>query len=299
MKAEAAKHLEKTVTHLPRDGQKSESPQGASSRPARSRQGRSVKDFFSSTASRYFDERYRGSARRVETYSYFERKNYILNMLDDNGGRVLDVGCGPGILTADLLRKAYEVWGIDLSPNMVQEGRRTLEGNPLGTNAHFAVGNIERLAFPDGHFDAVICSGILSYLEDPAIGLGEVYRVLKPGGIAIITVPTKRRGYRLVKDLALRFFRPMFRNTGTMLGKKVIRLSFTHRRYRPWELDRLVRGMGFHKVSSAHFHFILFPFDVLFPRISFSLTASLHHKLAHSESLGWLGKGYVLKVRKP
>jgi demethylmenaquinone methyltransferase/2-methoxy-6-polyprenyl-1,4-benzoquinol methylase/phosphoethanolamine N-methyltransferase len=101
------------------------------------------------------------------------------------GERVLDVGSGTGTLTIAAARHVGptgEVHGIDPSTEMVGVARQKAAKGGVG--AQFQTAVIERLPFPDGHFDVVLSSLMLHHLppEVKRAGFAEVNRVLKPGG---------------------------------------------------------------------------------------------------------------------
>ncbi len=101
------------------------------------------------------------------------------------GERVLDVGCGTGTLAIAAwqgVQPGGAVSGIDASPEMVELACRKAARKNVA--AEFRVAPVERLPFPDGHFDAVLSSLMLHHLPDDvkALGFGEISRVLKPGG---------------------------------------------------------------------------------------------------------------------
>jgi SAM-dependent methyltransferase len=106
-----------------------------------------------------------------------------------NGARVLEVGCGPGHLSIRLARRhGLEVTGVDLDPAMVERaranaGRRGDAGQPRPS---FLVGDAASLAFPNGSFDLVVSTLSMHHWADPAAGLAEIGRVLRPGGRALI-----------------------------------------------------------------------------------------------------------------
>jgi MPBQ/MSBQ methyltransferase len=93
------------------------------------------------------------------------------------GGRALDAGCGTGFQAAHLAGLGYETHGIDLSGGLLARARQRLP------NAGLVRGSIETLPYAAASFDVVACCGsTLSYVEAPARALGELGRVLQPGG---------------------------------------------------------------------------------------------------------------------
>lgn len=99
------------------------------------------------------------------------------------GMRVLDVGCGPGSITADLATAAGpdgEVLGVDLSADVVAAAAA---GTP---SARFAVGDVMHLDLPDASFDVVHAHQVLQHLRDPVAALREMARVARPGGLLAV-----------------------------------------------------------------------------------------------------------------
>jgi SAM-dependent methyltransferase len=106
-----------------------------------------------------------------------------------DGARVLEVGCGPGHLSIRLARQhGLEVTGLDLDPAMIQRARANVDrlGDGDGRRPSFLVGDVASLAFPDGSFDLVVSTLSMHHWTDPAAGLAEVGRVLRPGGRALV-----------------------------------------------------------------------------------------------------------------
>jgi SAM-dependent methyltransferase len=105
------------------------------------------------------------------------------------GARVLEVGCGPGHLSNRLARRnGLGVTGLDLDPAMVERARANADrpGNGDQRRPSFLVGDAASLAFPDGSFDLVVSTLSMHHWADPAAGLAEIGRVLRPGGRALI-----------------------------------------------------------------------------------------------------------------
>jgi SAM-dependent methyltransferase len=98
--------------------------------------------------------------------------------------RVLDVGCGTGVLTQELARRSRgAVTGLDIDPAMVAYARRQgSEGAPV----HYEEGDALDLPYPNSHFDIVTCHFLLLWVTDPARAVHEMARVTQRGGYVLI-----------------------------------------------------------------------------------------------------------------
>ena len=103
-------------------------------------------------------------------------------------GKLLEVGSGPGRLAVRLAREAPGVTltGVDISGAMVERAARRAAGAGLSDRARFEVGDVAALPLSDEDFDGVVSTLSLHHWSDPASGLAEIHRVLKPGGEAQI-----------------------------------------------------------------------------------------------------------------
>ena len=99
------------------------------------------------------------------------------------GTRLLDLGCGTGALTAQVLEQDHhrQVTGLDLSEQMLARARAC-----LGDRVNLVQGDSEHLPFPDQSFDVVYCCDSFHHYPDPAAVLAEVGRVLVPGGVFLL-----------------------------------------------------------------------------------------------------------------
>ena len=102
------------------------------------------------------------------------------------GARILDAGCGTGLLTLALLRvlaRPARITAVDLSARSLQTARRAVRKSRPDPRheVSFVRANVLSLPFPDSTFDLVVTSGVLEYLP-LRDGLGELARVLAPGG---------------------------------------------------------------------------------------------------------------------
>ena len=94
---------------------------------------------------------------------------------------ILDVACGPGIVTAALAAKARAVVAFDLTPEMLLQARDRCAKAGL-TNVTFEQGNATALPFADNSFDGVVTRLSVHHFDVPQLVLNEMFRVLKPGG---------------------------------------------------------------------------------------------------------------------
>jgi SAM-dependent methyltransferase len=100
---------------------------------------------------------------------------------DASGARALDAGCGTGFQMALLRELGFNTHGVDLSGGLLALARRKFPGAPL------ARGDLESLPYRDGAFDVVVCCGsTLSFVDAPERALGELARVLAPGGALLV-----------------------------------------------------------------------------------------------------------------
>src|SRR5215207_621802 len=100
--------------------------------------------------------------------------------------RVLEAGSGPGRLAIKLAELApdIQVTGVDVTPEMVEKANSLATNSGVADRVEFRVGDVASLPFPDASFDVVVSTFSLHHWPNPAKGLEEIYRVLRPGGVA-------------------------------------------------------------------------------------------------------------------
>ncbi|HEX8867475.1 MAG TPA: class I SAM-dependent methyltransferase [Lentzea sp.] len=109
------------------------------------------------------------------------------------GDEVLDVGCGPGYLTSLAAQAGARAVGVDVAPEMVAEATRKRAGG----NCTFALGEAQSLELPDESFDVVLSSLAIHHIPEDARAqaFAEMFRVLRPGGRALIADFLPPRGF--------------------------------------------------------------------------------------------------------
>lgn len=103
--------------------------------------------------------------------------------------KVLEVGCGPGHLSVRLAgHHGLDVTGLDLDPEMIARAEQNAAQSATEAvrQPRFVVGDVAELPFDDASFDIVVSTFSMHHWSDPAAGLGEIARVLRPRGRALI-----------------------------------------------------------------------------------------------------------------
>lgn len=103
------------------------------------------------------------------------------------GMQVIDVGSGTGFTTEGIVQSvaAGQVTCIDQSPHQMKRAQK----KPLLKSCNFILGDAENLPAPTDHFDRYVSAGSIEYWPDPQRGICEAFRVIKPGGIAVMIGP--------------------------------------------------------------------------------------------------------------
>ena len=125
------------------------------------------------------------SVLRSHTWRTVENSAHHLLAHLRPGLDVLDVGCGPGTITADLAARVApgRVVGLDRSAEVVAQAAAACAEQP---HAEVRTGDVYALPFPDGSFDVVHAHQVLQHLSDPVAALGEMRRVCRPDGLVAV-----------------------------------------------------------------------------------------------------------------
>jgi len=105
-------------------------------------------------------------------------RRFLASRLPPDGGHVLDVATGTGLVAQELVRRGFRVTGLDQSPGMLAVARRRFDGQ-----VELLEGSAESLPFGDGSFDHLTFTYLLRYVDDPGATLAELARVVRPGGL--------------------------------------------------------------------------------------------------------------------
>lgn len=116
----------------------------------------------------------------------------ITEMINGNGGLILDVACGTGLYTRSLAKGAEKVIGTDISFGMLQRAKRLAKKQQI-PNIYFNRAGVKRMPFKDNFFDGIACCGALHLFQDIYHSLMEIARVLKSKGTFAVMIFIRRR----------------------------------------------------------------------------------------------------------
>ena len=136
------------------------------------------------------------------------RYKIILNILGDNisGKKILDVGCGDGVLCSFLKKKGAIVTGIDASKEAIKFGKEKVK------DVNFIEGSAYELPFEEGSFDYVISTELIEHLSEPEKLLTEMKKVWNKTGKVVISTPIKFTDKPLDKNHVTEYFEEEFKN---------------------------------------------------------------------------------------
>ncbi len=231
--------------------------------------------------------------RSADGFFFNTRMDRVAELLkDDAGGRLLDVGCGPGMMLGYLLDRGFRhtrFFAVDRSGPMIDECKRRV-GHRGGV--YPLVGRIEQLPFHDAAFDVVLAMGVIEYTEAD-VAIRELARVTKPGGTVITTMLNKlspyrwwyQAIYRRVRDLRIRLL-------GRSEEAKPQLRFYSERAYRRMLIANQLKPV---EVVYFDFNVVPTPLDDRYPRRAIFLNKKLQF-LAHTR-FRWLGTAFIVKAR--
>ena len=125
-----------------------------------------------------------------------------LEQLLHGSGRLLDVGCGDGLLLAQAKGRGWETWGLEVSAELVMRIRAN-----YGLN-HIFHGTLQEADYSPAYFDAVLCINVLEHLRNPRETIAEMVRVTRPGGIIAVHTPNLKSLVARWRGAGWRHFEP-------------------------------------------------------------------------------------------
>jgi ubiquinone/menaquinone biosynthesis C-methylase UbiE len=264
---------------------------------------RDVSDYFESDAA-YWKTLYSGD--RLLPTIYQDRHNTALALIQDlkldTSARILEVGCGAGLLTSALARNGHTVDALDSTMVMLQMTRNGAAHHAVQRRIRMYSADVHALPFRAHTFDLVIAIGVIPWLHSERLALREMRRVLKEGGYLLVTADNNARLNRILDPLSSPCSAP-FR----LLAKRVLRLcrlwsprpGFQPKRHYPRQFNRSIGDCGFEHVKSRTVGFGPFTFfgkALLTDAVGIRLHRWLQTVASRraSSPLHWTGAHYVV-----
>lgn len=235
---------------------------------------------------------------------YFRSRLYAVDeaLSACRGGRLLDVGCGPGMFVRHLLdtrRGDFHVTACDRSKAMVDavSGR---VGADDGVD--LVVASVEEMPFPDGDFDVVVAMGVLEY-ADMERGLSEVARVIRPGGVLVVTMLNPLSPYRMFEWCvywpAVRVLGGIERLVGVPASRRHAARASGIRAVSRGRLRRRLRAVGLDPEDVLHYDLspAVPPLDRIIRKWSRTWRTS-PEKTVTRGARRWMGTAYLVVARR-
>ncbi|MGH8932638.1 MAG: methyltransferase domain-containing protein, partial [Egibacteraceae bacterium] len=125
---------------------------------------------------------------RLSWWHWSYRNAYVQAMRLDPSARILDLGCGTGVVARALARDGHagQITAVDQSPVLLQAGRRLAAEEGVERRIEFRAMDVHALDLADEAFDAVIANTLVSHVTDPLLVLEQAARVLRPTGVIAV-----------------------------------------------------------------------------------------------------------------
>lgn len=250
---------------------------------------------------RYFDYG-RDNAVRYTHRMRIDRIRGIVESLCVSSGtgskpKALDAGCSHGVYSIMLGEAGCDVLGIDINEVEIERAKRWAKEKRLDNKIRFRVEDIQRIDAPDNAFDVVVCSEVLEHLDEPDRGAKELFRVLKPGAKAIISMPNMGCLFGLLQWV--------YRGSGlrSALGKPPLDIfQVQHSRYWFGNIMALLRRNGFAidaRYSTSHLPYIWELDSAFGDSIVSRSIGNVERTMSTLPMLRYLGYNFIAVAQKP
>jgi SAM-dependent methyltransferase len=192
------------------------------------------------------------------------------------GARVLDAGCGAGLVAVDLVERGFFVHGVDIAQNMLDLAAQRFAAAGIARDRYtLARAEVSQAELPSGSFGAIVALGFLEYQEDELAALRRFHELLEPDGVLVASGPAaiKLANYF---GLAPRI-RERLQGLGVLKPSAPLRGLGLHR-YTPSRFRELLDGSGFSMLEHHGHGFV--EFEGISKRLSYDNEVALHRTLS-------------------
>jgi ubiquinone/menaquinone biosynthesis C-methylase UbiE len=266
-----------------------------------------VNEYFESSSA-YWQNLY--SEKELLPRIYQDRHNTTLAWIRRLGlrkeARILEVGCGAGLMSIALARDGYTVDAMDSTSAMLGTTWQNARIQSVENRIRLHHGELHDLPFEAHTFDLVIAIGVIPWLHSERVAFEEMQRVLTPGGYLLITADNDARLIRTLDPASCPLFAPLRKVTKRVMqrfGRWSPAAGFQAKRHDRHEVHRLMNRSGFQELRSCTIGFGPFTFfgRRLFPD---STGTRIHQRLQSLASkprwspLRWTGSHYLVLAAK-
>lgn len=184
----------------------------------------------------YIDKRFATEYSR--RYHDHLNKEIISFLPSNNDAKILDCGCGTGVLLKKLDELYNFTCGLDISYDM-------LKSIYIIKKQNLVIGDAENLPFSKGSFDIVVCRGSLHHVPSPQKALAEIYKSLKKGGSLVLSEPC-------IDSITIRFIRGILYKNPDKFGE-------SHKAFISTDLEKILKDCGFSVVKIKPFGYFAYP----------------------------------------
>lgn len=176
----------------------------------------------------------------LRIYHHYWNNELLKGIPENKNYSALDCGCGTGILLLDLTRNFKNVFGLDLSLDLLRKIDFTSDAIK-----GVVVGDIENIPFSEKSFDTIICRGVLHHTPLPQESIKEIFNKLKKGGFFVLSEPCNDS---LILQLPRRIFK-----------KRSGRFTSAHKAFYSRDVKQMLIDAGFRINKSRNFGLLAFP----------------------------------------
>lgn len=237
------------------------------------------------------------AARRDEDPAFVPQLTIAADMLRGEHGRTLDIGCAAGSAFPMLRAREFDVVGMDLSSRMIAFAKQRYAGDQ---KIQLSRGDAEFLPFAAASFDNVTCFGVFEYLPDYTPALREIARVLRPGGLLVLSIPNGISPYHITHDVAQATVWRAWRAVRPMLRRRASATLFSDVRCHlciPWRLRAELTQCGLIPERDAYTNFRVYPLDWMWPRANQALSRLLT-RMSAARIVASTGCQYMVAARR-
>ena len=262
--------------------------------------------YFDINAGDYTNDYYISQVTHPKWQRQHAIEKIIKKFIKPSSSKILNLGCGPGLLEEALSKQGYSGIGIDASPEMIELSVERSNKNNFKENWQFFVGDCEETKIENTKFDCVVASGLIEYMPEDEKLLKESYRLLKNNGLLILNV-TNFFGWSTSLNRITHYIKKVdkFIYAANFIKKKFFkenikakRLDFIPRKHVPFLFLKKTKKNNFDFVLAKYQGFTLLPapLDLIMNLFPGNLNSKL--EFLQNTPLKYFGASYLVVLKK-